>query len=164
MFTATRFNVWFYSLIMMYWLLFHPQSLSVGDMNFVHWLSSFCYPDRTTATLLDQVDHPFGYTFRPANKTVSHVLKCDWSVVWTEYQVLYLKQRCLFQFSIRIFVCGKQTKNVDWTAIHCYWDFRWLLTGDMAKLRIVHKIMWWTSSSAQLTAHISSHTSDSFDN
>ena len=77
---------------MMCWLLFHPQSLSVGDMNFVHWLSSFCYPDGTTATLLDQVDHPFGYICRPANKTISHVLKCDWPIVWAEDQVLYLNR------------------------------------------------------------------------
>ena len=59
----------FYILISICQPLFHLQILSVRDTNFVHWLSSFCYPDRTTATLLDQMDHPFGYTFRPANKT-----------------------------------------------------------------------------------------------
>jgi len=69
-FTAARCCVWFYSLILKCWHLFHFQGFSVRETNFVHWLSSFCYPDRTTGTLLDQMDHPFGYTLRPGNKTM----------------------------------------------------------------------------------------------
>ena len=87
LFTTTRCSVWCYRLIMMCWLSFHPQNLSVRDMNFVHYLSSFRYPDRTTATLLDQMDQPFGYTFRPANKIMyKNVLNCDWPIFCAEDQ------------------------------------------------------------------------------
>ena len=76
--------VLFYIIISRCLPLFHLQGLSVRDTNFVHWLSVFCYPDRTTATLLDQMDHTVGYTFRPANKTTynsrtSFILKTEMS-------------------------------------------------------------------------------------
>jgi len=90
------------------YILFHLQGLSVRDMNFVHWLSSFHYPDRTTATLLDQMDHPFGCTLRPANKTMYNTCLSMWlaySLGWRP--VLSRKRRCLIQLSICIFVCGK---------------------------------------------------------
>jgi hypothetical protein len=94
---------------------------------------------------------------------ITYVLQCDWPVVWAEDQVLSWKQSCLIQLTIYICVCVKQTKNVDWNSTHCYCYFRWIITGDLVKFRILHKIMLWQSISAQLAAHGSSHTSDPFD-
>jgi heme/copper-type cytochrome/quinol oxidase subunit 3 len=132
-------------------------------MNIVQRLSS-CYPERTTVTLLDQMDHPIGYTFRPANKTTYNSrisLSLAYSFVWRPGFIL--KKCCLFQLTIYICVCVKQTKNIDWNATHCYCYFRRNITGDLAKLRILNEIMLWQSSSAQLAAHSSSHTSDQLD-
>ena len=130
-------------------------------MNFVHWLSSFRYPDRTTATLLDQMDHPFGYTFRPANETT---YKLSATGLWFGSKTSFiLKTEISHPF---IYLCIRMCERgltCPSNTTHLNWDFIWLLTGDLAKHRTVHKLMSWPSSSAQLTANVSSNTFNWFD-
>jgi len=137
--------------------------LSVRYTNFVHWLSSFCYPDRTTAALLDQMDHPFGYTLRPANKTTYNSHTSIWLVYslglrnissWkTEmsHPVIYLyiriwKTNSKYRLNNHPFLLRFQM------AFHRRFDDAQYST----------KIMPWPSSSPQFTAHGSSKICDSF--
>ena len=70
---------------------------------------------------------------------ITHLLKCDWPIVWAEGQVLSWKQRCLIQLAICIFICWKQTKNVDSNITHCYRNFRWLLKSYLENRRNIQK-------------------------
>jgi hypothetical protein len=163
-FPTPRFRVWYYRLLIMWGSLFHPHSFSVRDTNFVHWLSIFCYPERSTATLLDQMDHPFGYTFRPANKTTyNSLLQRKFPTVCAEDQIHHEKRDVSSSYLYIYIRMWEANLKVGWHSNRCYWDFIWNFAGDLAKLRMLHKIMSWPFSSQQLTAHGSSHTSDSFD-
>ena len=79
--------------------LIHAEGSPVRDMIFKHWLSTFCYPDRTITTLLDHMHHCFGYTLRPENKTMHNLEYLNVTCLCSELKTRFYPEKIVILLS-----------------------------------------------------------------